>query len=103
MRRIVTLVAVVALVASFAIGTTALAGKGSQDQDRTRDGIQQQDRDRDCQCDCDEPCDADGDGVCDNCGGHLPIGPDADGDGVPNGQDPDYVPPQDGSGQQNGR
>lgn len=66
-------------------------------------GVQIQQRDRDCVCDCDEPCDADGDGICDNCDGHLPIGPDADGDGVPNGQDDDYLPPQDGSGAQTGR
>lgn len=60
-------------------------------------------RDRDCVCDCDDPCDADGDGICDNCLGHLPIGPDADGDGIPNGQDDDYLPPLDGSGAQTGR
>jgi len=67
------------------------------------DGTQIQQRDRDCQCDCDDPCDADGDGICDNCDGHLPIGPDADDDGIPNGQDDDFAPPEDGSGQQNGR
>ena len=67
MRRIVTLAALVALVASFAIGTAALAGKGSQDRDQTRDGIQQQDRDRDHICDCGNYIDADGDGYCDNC------------------------------------
>jgi hypothetical protein len=39
--------------------------------------------------------DADGDGVCDNFGIN---GRDDDGDGVPNGQDDDYVPPLDGSG-----
>lgn len=65
-------------------------------------GTQIQQRDRDCQCDCDYPCDADGDGTCDNCGGCLPFGPDDDGDGIPNGQD-DYVPPEDGDGQQKGR
>lgn len=45
-------------------------------------------------------------GVCDNrqdgkCQGN-PNAPDADGDGIPNGQDPDYVPPKDGSGQGRG-
>ena len=36
--------------------------------------------------------DEDGDGFNDNA-------PDADGDGIPNGQDPDYVKPEDGTGQ----
>ncbi len=40
--------------------------------------------------------DANGDGINDNA-------LDADGDGVPNGQDPDYVKPQDGTGQQRGK
>ncbi len=46
--------------------------------------------------------DADGDGICDNIGIH---GRDDDGDGIPSGQDDDYVPPRDGSGRQhrNGR
>lgn len=61
-------------------------------------GTQIQQRDRDCLCDCGCACDEDGDGICDICGGCLPIGPDADGDGVPNGQDADYVPPHDGTG-----
>ena len=42
--------------------------------------------------------DLDGDGICDNLGsgnGHMF---DDDGDGIPNGQDDDYVKPQDGSG-----
>ena len=37
--------------------------------------------------------DEDGDGFND-------LAPDADGDGIPNGLDPDYVRPEDGSGQQ---
>lgn len=36
-------------------------------------------------------------GTCPN-----PAAPDADGDGIPNGQDPDYVPPRDGTGRQLG-
>ena len=43
--------------------------------------------------------DVDGDGICDNFGIN---GRDADGDGIPNGQDDDYVPPRDGSGKQRG-
>ena len=39
--------------------------------------------------------DLNGDGFNDNA-------PDADGDGIPNGQDPDYTRPQDGSGQRHG-
>jgi hypothetical protein len=66
-------------------------------------GTKIQQRDRDCLCDCSYSCDINGDGICDICEGCLPIGPDADGDGIPNGQDPDYVRPEDGSGQQNGR
>jgi hypothetical protein len=41
--------------------------------------------------------DADGDGVCDNIGINVH---DADGDGIPNGQDNDYQPLRDGSGNQ---
>ncbi len=44
--------------------------------------------------------DADGDGVCDNIGIN---GRDDDGDGIPNGQDDDYVPLRDGSGKQHGK
>ncbi|MCI0512246.1 hypothetical protein L0128_03445 [candidate division KSB1 bacterium] len=40
--------------------------------------------------------DENGDGINDNA-------LDADGDGIPNGQDPDYTKPQDGSGRQAGR
>jgi len=43
--------------------------------------------------------DADNDGVCDNFGIN---GRDDDGDGVPNGQDDDYVRPRDGSGKHSG-
>lgn len=39
--------------------------------------------------------DTDGDGVCDNIGIN---GRDDDGDGIPNGQDNDYVPLRDGNG-----
>ena len=45
--------------------------------------------------------DEDGDGICDNCPGICnPDAPDDDGDGIPNCQDDDYTPPQDGSGDQ---
>ena len=43
--------------------------------------------------------DEDGDGVCDNV---CTNGRDADGDGIPNGQDEDYKPLRDGSGHGNG-
>ncbi len=43
--------------------------------------------------------DADGDGICDNMGIY---GRDDDGDGIPNGQDGDYMQPLDGSGKQSG-
>lgn len=39
-----------------------------------------------------------GSGICPN-----PTAPDADGDGIPNGQDPDYLRPNDGLGRQWGR
>ena len=39
--------------------------------------------------------DSDGDGVCDHLGDN---GRDDDNDGIPNGQDEDYVSPRDGSG-----
>ena len=58
-----------------------------------------------CKCDsciCQQFIDEDGDGICDLCGGCVPQGDDDDGDGIPNGQDDDYVPPQDGTGQQKG-
>ena len=35
--------------------------------------------------------------------GFNDLAPDIDGDGIPNGQDADYVKPQDGSGQKKGR
>ena len=57
---------------------------------------------QDC-CVCDQFVDANGDGVCDLCDGCIPQGDDDDGDGIPNGQDDDYVPPQDGSGSQRGK
>lgn len=40
--------------------------------------------------------DLNGDGICDNF--QTGYGFDDDGDGIPNGQDPDYVKPKDGSG-----
>ncbi len=40
--------------------------------------------------------DLNGDGICDNF--QTGYGFDNDGDGIPNGQDPDYVKPMDGSG-----
>ena len=43
--------------------------------------------------------DADGDGICDNIGVN---GRDDDEDGIPNGQDGDYVQPLDGSGMHRG-
>ena len=43
--------------------------------------------------------DADGNGICDNMGIY---GRDDDGDGIPNGQDGDYVQLRDGSGMQRG-
>lgn len=51
-------------------------------------------------CICQQFIDENGDGICDLCNGCIPQGPDADGDGIPNGQDDDYEPPQDGSGTQ---
>lgn len=36
--------------------------------------------------------------VDENGDGFNDLAPDSDGDGIPNGQDPDYNPPQDGSG-----
>jgi hypothetical protein len=42
--------------------------------------------------------DLNGDGVCDRF--QAGYGFDDDGDGIPNGQDPDYVKPQDGTGKQ---
>lgn len=54
-------------------------------------------------CVCGQYIDADGDGVCDLCDGCIPQGADDDGDGIPNGQDDDYVRPQDGSGLKKGK
>lgn len=51
-------------------------------------------------CVCQQFIDEDGDGICDLCNGCVPQGADDDGDGIPNGQDDDYTPPQDGDGQQ---
>jgi hypothetical protein len=46
----------------------------------------------------------DGDGICnfvdEDGDGYNDLAPDADGDGIPNGQDPDYVKPEDGTGNQ---
>ena len=71
-------------------GVSSVAGARDQARDRSRDRVQDP---AVCQC-----VDLNGDGVCDKCGACVPKGEDADGDGIPNGQDPDYVPPQDGSG-----
>ena len=59
---------------------------------------------QDC-CTCGQFIDEDGDGICDLCDGCIPVpqGDDDDGDGIPNGQDDDYVPPQDGTGSQKGK
>jgi len=77
------------LVALFVVGLGSLTFAADQQRDR------QQDR----TCVCDNYVDVDGDGVCDNCDGVCnPDAPDDDGDGIPNGQDDDYSPPQDGSG-----
>ncbi len=75
----------------------------------------------DCIPDCDYDCfcgwlfDTYEAGICDCCGDCVPNGPngndcgygpygpqDEDGDGIPNGQDGDYVPPADGTGNQYG-
>jgi len=40
--------------------------------------------------------------VDENGDGFNDLAPDADGDGIPNGQDPDYFPPLDGTGQRFG-
>jgi hypothetical protein len=78
-------------VLTFSVSASWAAGNGICQRDRDRDCIQDP---AGCQC-----CDVDGDGICDKCGGTCePKGEDADGDGIPNGQDPDYSPPQDGSG-----
>jgi hypothetical protein len=41
--------------------------------------------------------------VDENGDGFNDLAPDADGDGIPNGLDPDYVPPQDGNGNRLGQ
>ena len=65
------------------VGSAALEGAGFTDSDG--DGS------------CDNFVDADGDGLNDNANGRQM---DHDGDGIPNGQDDDYTPLKDGSGQQ---
>jgi len=51
------------------------------------------------------PGDGDGAGMCrfidEDGDGFNDLAPDADGDGIPNGLDPDYVKPEDGSGLMN--
>jgi len=98
----------VTAVVILAVGLVALAGNGKMNrkQNGTRQcaGICDQDRQQDRLCDCGNFVDEDGDGVCDNCDGQCnPDAPDDDGDGIPNGQDDDYSPPQDGTGRQHGR
>ena len=90
MRSLMAILGIAILVAAMA-APAALAGKGAC----------QQDRDRVCDpgtCPNCQYVDANGDGVCDKCGTCVPKGADDDGDGIPNGQDPDYQPPRDGSG-----
>lgn len=52
-----------------------------------------------------EPGQGHGNGVCqfidEDGDGFNDLAPDADGDGIPNGLDPDYVRPEDGTGSQN--
>ena len=82
-------------VQGAAAQATPVAGKGTTERKR--------DRVRQCagQAACPNFVDEDGDGVCDNCPQcRNPDAPDDDGDGIPNGQDDDYTPPQDGSGRQ---
>ncbi len=53
-----------------------------------------------------DPGNGNGNGVCgfvdENGDGFNDLAPDADGDGIPNGLDPDYVKPADGTGQHHG-
>lgn len=77
-----------AIVLAFALATVALAGggKGPQAQRRTHNGT----------CLMDGSC-----GTCPNASlGNMA---DDDGDGIPNCQDPDYTPPQDGTGKKHGK
>jgi hypothetical protein len=89
MRRILHAVVLAMLVMSMS-GAQALAGRGDckGDQQRKRDGSGPN---------C-EFVDENGDGICDKSGECVPKGRDDDGDGIPNGQDPDYQPKRDGSG-----
>ena len=81
-----------------------------------QNGLQKGDCDRVMDCDYDCFCgwlfDMYEEGICDFCGGYIPedvggngpYGPnDTDGDGIPNCDDPDYIPPQNGTGYQFGR
>jgi len=127
MKRFLTVVIAAALAALIATPAFAAKGKTDRKRNQTRQcarscqgqgeataqmkgsqqgkGTVRRDRTRDCAASATSSfVDADGDGVCDNCDGTCqPKGEDADSDGVPNGQDPDYTPPQDGSGKQQRR
>jgi hypothetical protein len=92
MRQVIYTVILIVLAAVM-FAPAAWAGKGTCDQDRTRDQLRDP-----AVCPVCQFVDANGDGVCDRCGTCIPKGDDADGDGIPNGQDPDYTPPKDGSG-----
>ena len=114
MRRILTVAGLLVLVAVFAVGTVALAGK---DRTRTRKGGGTRDRIRDCAelrlCETMLPCadqkrdqkrdqDRDGDQIQDrdrdrlcDCGNYV----DADGDGYCDNCDCPGAP-QDGTGKQ---
>ena len=124
--RTMTGILIVALVA-LSIGVAAAQygqGNGTQYVDTNDDGIcdnidtcpRSVDTDGDGVCDNLGDCgrgrggygcgecnmefvDEDGDGICDNIGDN---GRDDDNDGIPNGQDEDHKPLQDGSGRGNG-
>ena len=90
---IITGIMIVALVALSAGVAAAQYGHGGGD------GAKYVDLDGDSVCDNIGTypgfVDGDNDGVCDNFGTN---GKDSDGDGIPNGQEEDYEPPRDGSG-----
>jgi len=96
------LIALVALSTGVAAAQYGQGGAGICDNNGTCPGIV--DVDGDGVCDNGGSglnfTDEDGDGVCDYFGIN---GRDDDSDGIPNGQDDDYVRPQDGNGQKEGR
>ena len=115
MRRVLTVVGIVGLVAVFAVGTMVLAGKtrtrkgqGGGTRDRIRDcaqvrlcehlracADQERDQKRDQDRDGDQKQDRDRDRICD-CGNFA----DMDGDGFCDNCDCPGEPPQDGTGRQ---